>query len=127
MSEPKEREDPVKLHKEGNNLFEAGKYKEAEQIFVRTAELYRKVQNYFDSTTMLYRAGEAAYMMKEYAGAAEHFTKSAELSFEKKFDRFGLSALEYTRDCYKALKKDKEVKDVEKKIQETKKKLEETF
>jgi len=127
MSEPKEKEDPIKLHKEANTLFEAGKYKKAEDVFLRTAELYKKVQNFFDATTMYYRAGEAAYMMKEYEEALQNFLKSADLSFEKKFDRFAVSALEYARDCYKALKKAKEVKETEKKIKETKKKLEEAF
>ena len=121
------REDPVRMHKEANALFDAGNHKEAEGIFVRAAELYLKVQNFFDSTTMLYKAGECAFALKDYEKAVEHFEKSAELSFQKGFDRFGVSALEYARDCYKALKKDAVVKKLEKKIKEVKKKLEETF
>jgi hypothetical protein len=49
------------------------------------------------------------------------------LSFNKGFDRFGVSALEYARDCYNALKKQKKVKELEKKIKETKEKLEASF
>jgi tetratricopeptide (TPR) repeat protein len=126
MSE-KVKEDPVKMHKDANNLMEAGKYEEASELFLRTAELYRKVQNFFDATTMYYKAGECGYALKEYEKAAEHFMKSAELSFEKGFDRFGVSALEYARDCQKALGSKKQVKELEKKIKEVKAKLESTF
>jgi len=122
-----EKEDPVRMHKEGNTFFEAGKHKEAEEIFLKAAELYRKVQNFFDSTSMYYKAGECAYALKEYERAIEHFTKSAELSFQKGFDRFGVSALEYARDGFKALGKKAKVKELDKKIQQVKKKLETTF
>ncbi|HYB68457.1 MAG TPA: tetratricopeptide repeat protein [Candidatus Acidoferrales bacterium] len=125
MSEVKE--DRIKLHREAGMLFDAGKYKEAEEIFLKTAELYYKVQDFFDSTSMYYKAGECAYALKEYEKAVEHFTKSAELSFQKGFDRFGVSALEYERDGYKALGKNAKVKELDKKIQEMKKKLEATF
>lgn len=125
MSEVKE--DPVKLHKEAGALYDAGKYKEAEEIFLRTAELYHKVQNYFDSTSMLYKAGECAYTLKDYETAVEHFLKSADLSFQKGFDRYGVSALEYARDCYKAMKKKARVAETEKKIKEVKAKIEASF
>ena len=125
MSEAKE--DPVKLHKEAGTLYDAGKYKEAEEIFLRTAELYHKRQNFFDSTSMLYKAGECAYALKSYDKAAEHFMKSADLSFQKGFDRFGVSALEYARDSYKAVGNKLKVKELEKKIKEVKKKLEASF
>jgi hypothetical protein len=48
------------------------------------------------------------------------------LSFQKGFDRYGVSALEYARDCYNALKNKAKIKETEKKIKEVKKKLEET-
>ncbi len=121
------KEDPVRMHKEANTLFESGKFKEAEELFAKTADLYYKVQNYFDSTTMRYKAGECAFALKEYEKAVEHFEKSAELSFQKGFDRFGVSALEYERDCYKSLGKKAKVKALDKKIKEIKKKLEEAF
>jgi tetratricopeptide (TPR) repeat protein len=121
------KDDPVRMHREAITLFETGKYKEAEEIFLKTAELYHNVQNFFYSSEMYYKAGECAYALKEYERAVEHFTKSAELSFQKGFDRFGVSALEYERDSYKALRKNAKVKDLEKKIQEVKKKLETTF
>ena len=126
MSE-KVREDPVKMHKDANALMDAGKYQEARELFLRTAELYRKVQNFFDATTMYYKSGECGYALKEYEKAVEHFMKSAELSFAKGFDRFGVSALEYARDCQKALGNKKQVKELEKKIKEVKVKLESTF
>jgi tetratricopeptide (TPR) repeat protein len=126
MSE-KVREDPVKMHKDANAIMDAGKYEEARELFLRTAELYQKVQNFFDATTMYYKAGECGYALKEYEKAVEHFMKSAELSFAKGFDRFGVSALEYARDCQKALGNKKQVKELEKKIKEVKEKLESTF
>jgi tetratricopeptide (TPR) repeat protein len=98
MSEPKVREDPVNMHKDANTIMDAGKYAEARDLFLRTAELYHKAQNYFDATTMYYKAGECGFALKEFEKAIEHFTKSAELSFQKGYDRFGVSALEYTRD-----------------------------
>jgi tetratricopeptide (TPR) repeat protein len=126
MSE-KVREDPIKMHKDANTIMDAGKYQEARDLFLRTAELYRKAQNYFDATTMYYKAGECGYALKEYEKAIEHFTMSAELSFAKGFDRFGVSALEYTRDCQKALGNTKQVGELEKKIKEVKEKLASVF
>ncbi len=122
-----EKEDTVKLHKQANALYDAGKYKEAEEIFLKTGELYHKVQNYFDSTSMFYKAGECAFFLKDYKTAVEHFDRSAEISFQKGYDRFGVSALEYARDCYRELKDDAKVKELEKKIKEIKTKLESTF
>jgi tetratricopeptide (TPR) repeat protein len=126
MSE-KVREDPVKMHKDANALMDAGKHEEARELFLRTADLYQKVQNFFDATTMYYKAGECSYALKQYEKAVEHFTKSSELSFAKGFDRFGVSALEYARDCQKALGNKKQVKELEKKIKEVKAKLESVF
>ena len=122
-----EKEDTVKLHKQANALYDAGKYKDAGEMFLKTAELYYKVQNYFDSTTMYYKAGECAFILKDYKVALEHFNKSAELSFQKGYDRFGVSALEYARDCHRELKEPTKVKELEKKIKEIKAKLESTF
>lgn len=127
MSEPNVKEDHVKMHKEANAMFEAGKYKEAKEIFLRTAELYYKGQNYFDSTTMLYRAGECAFALKDYEAAVEHFMKAADQSFLKGFDRYSVSALEYARDCYITLKNKAKVEKLNKKIKEVKTKLEASF
>ena len=121
------KEDPVKMHKDANNLMDQGKYEEARTMFLRTAELYRKAQNYFDSTTMLYKAGECSFQLKEYEKALESFKQSAELSFQKGFDRFGLSALDYEKDCQKALGNNAEVAELEKKMKEVKAKLESVF
>ncbi len=120
----KVKEDPVKMHKEANALMEQGKYTDARDLFTKTAELYFKGQNYFDSATMYYKAGECSFNMKEYEKAIESFTKSADICFNKGFDRFGVSALDYTKDCQKALGKTKEAEELDKKIKEVKAKLE---
>jgi tetratricopeptide (TPR) repeat protein len=122
-----EKEDPIKMHKDANNIMEAGKYEEAKELFLRTAELYRKKQNYFDATTMLYKAGECSFALKEYKKAIEYFMQSAELSFDKGYDRFGISALDYAKDSHKALGNTKEVQELTEKIKETKIKLESAF
>src|SRR3990172_10375713 len=127
MSEKPVREDPVKMHKDANNLLDSGKFQEAKDMFLRTAELYKKSQNFFDSTTMMYKAGECDFAMKNYEQAAESFMKSAELSFLKGFDRFGVSALDYAKDCYNALGNKEKVAELEKKIKEVKAKLESAF
>jgi tetratricopeptide (TPR) repeat protein len=122
-----EKEDPIKMHKDANNIMESGKFEEARELFLRTSELYRKKQNYFDATTMLYKAGECSFSLKEYEKGVEYFTQSAELSFDKGYDRFGVSALDYSRDCQKALGNTKEVEELTKKIKEAKEKLESAF
>ena len=122
-----EKEDSIKMHKDANALMDAGKLEEARELYLKTAELYRKKQNYFDSTTMLYKAGECSFALKEYEKAVEQFTQSAELSFDKGYDRFGVSALDYARDCHKALGNSKQVEELTKKIKEVKTKLESTF
>lgn len=127
MSEEEVEEDPVKLHKDGYTLYELGKYEEAKKKLLQASELYHKANNFFDSSTMLYKAGECAYMLKNYETALEHFLNSADLSFDKGFDRFGVSALEYARDCYKALDKKEKVEEMEKKIEEVQEKLAESF
>ncbi len=127
MSEEKVKEDPVKLHKDGYALYELGKYDEAKEDFLRASELYQKANNFFDATSMFYKAGECVYMLKDYETALEYFMKSADLSFDKGFDRFGVSALEYARDCYKILKNKEKAEETEKKIKEVKAKLAESF
>jgi len=119
------REDPIKMHKEANALMENGKYAEARDLFARVAELYYKGQNYFGSAEMNYKAGECSFALKEYQKAIEFFAKSTDISFDKGFERFGLSALEYARDSQKALGNSKDAEEIEKKIVEIKKKNEE--
>jgi tetratricopeptide (TPR) repeat protein len=124
MSAKPVKEDPVKLHKDAGALMERGKYAEARDTFTKVADLYYKNQNYFGSAEMYYKAGEAAFALKEYEKGVELFMKSAEISLDKKFERFGLSALDYARDCQKALGHTKEVEELTKKIKELKEKLE---
>ena len=119
------REDPIKLHKEANALMENGRYAEARDLFAKVAELYYKGQNYFGSAEMNYKAGECSFSLKEYQKAIEFFAKSADISFDKGFDRYGLSALEYARDSQKALGNTKDAEELDKKITEIKKKNEE--
>jgi len=125
MSQP-EREDPLKIHREGTALYDSGKYKEAIEKFLRASQLYEKLGNFFDSSYMLFKAAECSFLLKEYETAVERFLKSADISLDKGFDRFGLGALEYARDCYKAMAKEKskEFTEVQKRIDEVKKKLE---
>ncbi len=127
MSAKPVKEDPVKLHKDANSLLENGKYVEARDLFVKTAELYYKGQNYFGAAEMYYKAGESAFALKDYEKGVELFMKSAEISFGKGFERFGVSALDYARDCQKALGHNKEVEELTKKIKDVKEKLEASF
>jgi tetratricopeptide (TPR) repeat protein len=127
MSEKNVREDPIKMHKEANALMENGKHTEARDVFVRVAELYYKGQNYFGAAEMYYKAGEASFVLKDYTKGIELFMKSAEISFNKGFERYGVSALDYARDGQKALGNTKEVEELTKKIKEVKEKLEASF
>jgi len=127
MSEEKVKEDPIKIHREGTQLCDLGKYKEARDKFLRASELYHKVNDFFDATYTLFKAGECAYMLKDYKEAVEHFLKSADIAFQKGYDRFGVSALEYARDCYKVLENKKKTREMQKKIKEVKAKLEASF
>ncbi|HYA77586.1 MAG TPA: hypothetical protein VEF91_02595 [Verrucomicrobiae bacterium] len=113
-----EREDPIKMHKEAGALMENGKYAEARDIFVKTAEHYYKGQNYFGAAEMYYKAGECSFALKDNEKAAELFMRSADVSFSKGFDRYGVSALEQARDSQKALGKTKEVDELDKRIKE---------
>ncbi|MCL5877475.1 MAG: tetratricopeptide repeat protein [Candidatus Bathyarchaeota archaeon] len=114
--------DPIKLHKDANALMENGKYAEARDLFSQVAELYYKNQNYFGSAEMNYKAGECSFRLKEYQKAVEFFTKSADVSLAKGFDRYGVAALENVRDSYKALGNTKEADEISKKIDEVNKK-----
>ena len=119
------REDPIKMHKDANALMDNGQFAEARDLFVKVAELYYKGQNYFGSAEMNYKAGECSFNLKEYEKAFELFMKSADTSFAKGFERYGLSALEQARDSQKALGNTKQVEDLSKKIDELTKKQEE--
>ncbi|MCW3994741.1 MAG: tetratricopeptide repeat protein [Candidatus Bathyarchaeota archaeon] len=119
------KDDPIKLHKDAMGLMENGKYEEARELFLKTAELYYKGQNFFGSAEMYYKAGESSFALKDYAKAVEHFMKSADISFAKGFERYGLSALENARDSQKALGNTKEVEELSSRIAEIKKKQEE--
>ena len=120
-----EREDPIKLHKDGNVLYETGKYKEAADKFLKSSELYEKKGNFFDASNMMFKAGECSFTMKDYETAVERFNTSAETAFKKGFDRFGVSGLEYALDAYKNMEKgkSKEALELQKRIKEIKEKL----
>jgi tetratricopeptide (TPR) repeat protein len=120
------KEDPVKLHKVGTSLSDAGKYEEAAEKFLEASALYEKVKNFFDSSYTLFKAAECSFLLKDYDVAVERFIRAAEIALEKGYNRFGLGALEYAMDCYRATGKEKDSKAVElkNKIAEVKKKIE---
>jgi tetratricopeptide (TPR) repeat protein len=120
------KEDPVKTHREGTALYDSGKYKEALDKFLQASQLYGKVGDFFDSSYTLFKAAECSVLMKDYQTAIERFLESADKMLERGYDRFGLGALEYARDCYKALGKEREKKvtDLKKRIAEVKKRVE---
>jgi tetratricopeptide (TPR) repeat protein len=122
----KVKEDPLKIHREGTGLYDSGKYKEAAATFLEASRLYEKVGNFFDASYTLFKAAECNFLLKDYDSAIERFIKAADMAIEKGYDRFGLGALEYALDCYKAAgkEKDKKPKELEKRIKEIKKKLE---
>jgi len=120
------KEDPLKVHREGTALYDSGKYKEAIDKFLEASRLYEKVGNFFDASYTLFKAAECNFLLKNYDTAIERFIKAADIALEKGYDRFGLGALEYALDCYKAAGKerDKKANELKKKIKEVKKKLE---
>lgn len=119
------KEDPVKLHKMGTSLYDSGKYEEAVEKFLEASSLYEKVRNYFDTSYTLFKAGECNFFLKDYNGAIELFMKAADIALEKGYDRFGLGALEYSLDSYKALGKENDSKfaELKEKIAKVKKKV----
>jgi len=120
------KEDPIKIHREGTALYDCGKYNEAIDKFLQASQLYEKMGNFFDASYTLFKAAECNFLLKDYEAAIERFLKAGDIAIEKGYDRFGLGALEYARDCYKAggKEKDKKVSELKKKIAEVKKKLE---
>jgi len=117
-----EKVDTIKLHKDAQSLMESGKLAEARDLFAKVADLYYKGQNYFGSAEMNYKAGECSFNLKEYQKAVEFFTKSADISFAKGFERYGVSALENIRDSQKAQGNTKEAEETDKKIADINKK-----
>ena len=122
-NETVEKKDPIKIHREGTALSDAGKHEEAIEKFFEASKLYEKAGNVFDASYTLYKAAECSYILKDYSIASERFLKAAELSFKKGYDRFGVSALEYVLDCYKAAGEEEKIEQLKKKIKEAKEKL----
>lgn len=118
-----EEKDPIKLHRQGTALSDVGKHEEALGKFLRASELYKSIRNYFDASYALFKAAECNFFLKEYDIAAERFLQSADLAFEVGYDRFGLSALEYALDCYKATGKKKKTDEMKRKILKVKDKM----
>jgi len=54
-------EDPIKLHREAEALYDNRKYEEATESFLRAAQLYEKVQNFFDASYSLLRLENACF------------------------------------------------------------------
>ncbi|MBI5228809.1 hypothetical protein HY991_01770 [Candidatus Micrarchaeota archaeon] len=126
MSVQPSKEDPLKIHREGTSLSDSGKHKEAMEKFLEASGLYEKLGNFFDASYMLFKAAECNFLLKDYDTAIERFMKSAEIALEKGYDRFGLGALEYALDCYKAAGKEKgkKVTELKGRIKKVKEKLE---
>ena len=118
-----EKEDPIKIHREGTALSDVGKHEEAMEKFLRASELYEKASNFFDASYTLFKAAECNYLLKDYSSATERFLKAADLAFKVGYDRFGLSALEYALDCYKATGEKGKAEELKKKIKEVKDKV----
>ncbi len=118
-----EKEDPIKIHREGTALSDVGKHEEAMKKFLRASELYEKAKNSFDASYVLFKAAECNYILKDYSTATERFLKAADLAFKVGYDRFGLSALEYALDCYRATGEKEKAEELKKKIKELKEKL----
>jgi tetratricopeptide (TPR) repeat protein len=97
--------DPVKTHREGTALYDSGNYKDAIDKFLQASQMYLKIGDFFDSSYSLFKAAECSYLLKDYETAAERFLQAADKMLKRGFDRFGLGALEYVRDCYKAWKR----------------------
>jgi tetratricopeptide (TPR) repeat protein len=118
--------DPIKTHREGTALCDSGNHKEAIEKFLQASQLYEKVGDFFDASYTLFKAAECSFLLKDYGTAAERFLKAADIALEKGYDRFGLGALEYANDCYRAAGKEKgkKITDLKKRIAEVKKKLE---
>ncbi len=119
-----EKNDPIKIHREGTALSDVGKHEEAMEKFLQASELYEKAKNFFDASYTLFKAAECSYILKDYETATERFLRAADLAFRVGYERFGLSALEYVLDCYKAMgEKEEKVEELKKKIKEVKDKL----
>jgi len=118
-----EKKDPIKLHREGTTLSDLGKHEEAIEKFLEASQLYEKAKNFFDASYMLFKAAECGFILKDYTAATERFLKAADLAFKVGYDRFGLSALEYALDCYKATGEKGKARELKKKIKEVKDKL----
>jgi tetratricopeptide (TPR) repeat protein len=118
--------DPIKTHREGTALYDGGNYKEAIDKFLQASQLYEKVGDFSGSSYTLFKAAECSFLLKDYQTAVERFLEAADKMLERGYDRFGLGALEYANDCYKAAGKEKgkKVTDLKKRIAEVKKKLE---
>ena len=87
------------------------------------AKIAQDLRQFRIAAEMYYKAGEAAFALKDNEKAAELFMKSSEISFSKAFDRYGVSALEYARDCYTALGNQEKAEELTKKIKEVNQKL----
>jgi tetratricopeptide (TPR) repeat protein len=120
------KEDPVKIHRDGTALYDAGNYEGAIDKFLQASQLYERVGDFFDSSYVLFKAAECSLFLKSYEIAIERFLKAADIALDRGYDRFGLGALEYAQDCYKSAGKEngKEVAELKKRIAEVKKKLE---
>jgi tetratricopeptide (TPR) repeat protein len=120
------KEDPVKAHRDGTALCDSGNYERAIDKFLQAYQLYEKASDFFDASYVLFKAAECSFFLKNYEIAVERFLKAADVALDRGYDRFGLGALEYAQDCYKAAGKEngKEVAELKERTAEVKKRIE---
>lgn len=120
------KEDPVKIHRDGTALYESRNYEGAIDTSLQAYQVYEKKGDFFDASYVLFKAAECSFFLKNYETAIERFLKAADVALERGYDRFGLGALEYAEECYKAAGKgnDKEVAELKKRVAQVKKKIE---
>ena len=116
-------DDPLKIYKEGASLYDSGKFDEALDKFLQAYKLYEKLGNFFDASYSLFKAAECSYLVHDYKTAIDRFIQAADISFKNGYDRFGLGALEYAYDGYKAAGEEDKTGDLKKKISDLKEKL----
>jgi hypothetical protein len=59
------KEDPVKTHRDGTALYDAGNCEGAIDKFLQASQLYERVGDFFDSSYVLFKAAECSFFLKK--------------------------------------------------------------